>query len=191
MIQIAKYEKTVVRYLGMHLDKQLCFKHHIEVILRPKLVGLLYAMKYISRFTRLEFRRSFLFSILQNLFWPLFYIASISDTQKKALECWYNKFVRATVRAPDFVDTLTCRKIIGIESFSTGTVRMDARETIDFLSTERHDLIKGSLYKLNLTKLRTLKDENVKISDYIESHRNRWNFIPEALKENVYSIGEN
>ena len=285
--QLARYEKSVVRYLGIYLDKTLSFKHHIEVILRPKLVGLLYALKYISRFTRLQFRRSFLFSILQNLFWPLFYIVGLSNCQKTNLNTWYNKFCRACVRAPDFVDTLTCQEIIGIESFEKlvnrqvmtklmtisaresfyeqndiansecdfkeiftpykpenyhqqsyslrhtrtdnpfrlrkkliqnelsdminqnldyqelpwiknpehfrgrwwGTVRFDARESIEFLNQKRRDLIKSSLYHLTLTKQNNLKNENIEISLFIESKRNRWNFIPEALQENEYSIG--
>jgi len=66
-----------------------------------------------------------------------------------------------------------------------GSVRREARESIDFLNTHRHDLIKSSLYNLNLTKLTSLKTENIEISKYIENRRSFWNFIPQALKTNT------
>ena len=70
-----------------------------------------------------------------------------------------------------------------------GTVRFDARESIEFLNLKRRDLIKTSLYNLTLTKQNNLKNENNEISLFIENKRNRWNFIPQELQENEYSIG--
>ena len=135
--QLSQYEKSVVRYLGLFLDKELSFSHHIEVVLEKKLTGLLYALKYIGNFTRIKFRRELLFSILQNIYWPIFYIAGLSKTQKAALVTWYNKLVKGCVKVGFFVDIETCQQIIGIESFDqlfnrqmvTKLVTISARST--------------------------------------------------------------
>ena len=82
----------------------------------PPQVGKLY-LKYIGNFTRIKFRRELLFSILQNIYWPIFYIAGLSKSQKAALVTWYNKLVKGCVKVGFFVDIETCQKVIGIESF--------------------------------------------------------------------------
>ena len=82
-----------------------------------KLKCLKYALGYISKFTRMKWRRCFLFSILQNLFWPIFYIFTLSKSAKDQLKTWYNKLVKTTARVGFFVDIITAQRVVGIESF--------------------------------------------------------------------------
>ena len=278
--QLAQYEKNVVRYLGLFLDKELSFRHHIEVVLEKKLTGLLYALKYIGNFTRIKFRRELLFSILQNIYWPIFYIAGLSKSQKAALVTWYNKLVKGCVKVGFFVDIETCQKIIGIETFDQlynrqmvtklvtvsarssfykqngcenletdfseiytplklekyqirrelrpnrkevensfrlsktimqnevwkianesikwdelpwlknqtffkerwwGSVKITARESVENLGKKRQEIIKNSLYVQKLSKLKTLKQEKIVVSNFIENRRENWTFVPEEL----------
>lgn len=114
---LASYDRPVIRYLGLYFDNKLSFSYFINTILDKKLKCLKYALGYISKFTRIKWRRCFLFSILQNVFWPIFYIFTLSKSAKEQLKTWYNKLVKTAARLPFFVDIETAQNIIGIETF--------------------------------------------------------------------------
>ena len=65
----------------------------------------------------MKWRRCFLFSILQNILWPIFYIYTLSKTAKAKLATWYNKLVKTTARVGFFVDIETAQQIVGVETF--------------------------------------------------------------------------
>jgi len=279
--------ESVVRYLGLFLDKKLSFRHHIEVVLEKKLTGLLYALKYIGNFTRIKFRRELLFSILQNIYWPIFYIAGLPKSQKAALVTWYNKLDKGCVKVGFFVDIETCQKVIGIESFDQlfnrqmvtklvtvsarssfykhngcenletdfseiytplklekytirrdlrpnrkevensfrlsktimqnevwkiandsikwaelpwlknekffkerwwGSVKIEARESVESLGKKRKEIIKNSLYVQKLSKIKTLKQEKIEVSNFIENRREFWTFVPETLLNEKFNL---
>ena len=251
------------------------------------MTGLLYALKYIGSFTRIKFRRELLFSILQNIYWPIFYIAGLSKSQKAALVTWYNKLVKGCVKVGFFVDIQTCQKVIGIESFDQlfnrqmvtklvtisarstfyeqngfenietdfseiytplnlekyqirrdlrpnrkqfensfrlnktimqnevwkianatikwnelpwlksptffkerwwGSVKIVARESVECLGKKRQEIIKNSLYVQKLSKIKTLKQEKIEVSNFIESRRENWTFIPESLLTENFTL---
>ena len=114
---LASYDRPVLRYLGLYFDNKLSFNYFIGTVLDKKLKSLKYALGYISRFTRIKWRRCFLFSILQNVFWPIFYIFTLSDSAKEKLKTWYNKLVKTTAKVPFFVDIETAQMVVGIEAF--------------------------------------------------------------------------
>ena len=132
---LKQYEKEHCRYLGLFIDKHFTFRYHIECVLKSKINCLLYAFKIINKFVRMKTRRAILFSMLQNLFWPLFYIVQISQHLKQQLVTMYNKLCRACAKVGFFVDMNSVRSIIGIESFdelltrllTTKIVTVDAR----------------------------------------------------------------
>ena len=114
---LASYDRPVIRYLGLYFDKQLSFNYFINTILDKKLKCLKYALGYLSKFTRMKWRRCFLFSILQNVFWPIFYIFTLSKSAKDQLKTWYNKLVKTVAKVPFFVDIETAQQVVGIETF--------------------------------------------------------------------------
>ena len=132
---LKKYVKSEVRLLGIFVDSNMNFSYYVNVILQKKLNCLLYCMKCIAGFTRLSFRRCFLFSVIQTYVWPLFPIMAMSNSLKSVLQTWFFKFARAALRFPKFVDMGTVQSIIGMETFenlitrqiSTKVVSIDAR----------------------------------------------------------------
>ena len=123
---VRKYTKQEVRYLGLWLDSNMTFDYHINVILEKKLTCLIYALKFMGSFCRLQTRRAFLFSIFQVFIWPLFYILGVSETQKNVLKSWYLKLTRAAARMPKFVDWTSLETVIGLENFDVLLTRQVA-----------------------------------------------------------------
>ena len=132
---LKKFVKKEVRVLGIFVDSDMNFSYYVNVILQKKLQCLLYCMKSIAGFTRVAFRRCFLFSAIQTFVWPLFPILAMSNTLKNTLHTWFLKLVRAALRAPNFVDWQTLQRVIGMEDLesllerqvSTKIVSIDAR----------------------------------------------------------------
>ena len=133
--KLRKFVKKVVRCLGIFIDSDMSFSYYVNVILQKKLNCLLYCMKFVAGFTRVGFRRCFLFSAIQTFVWPLFTILAMSNNLRSVLQTWFLKFVRASLRAPKFLDWQTLQAVVGIENFenllerqvSTKIVSIDAR----------------------------------------------------------------
>ena len=67
-------------------------------------------------------------------------------------------------------------------------VRLEARSAVNVLVDKRSEIIKNSLYETKLKDAKTLKDENILISDYVESRRDFWTFFPPGVIDTNFVI---
>ena len=126
---IKKYSREATRYLGIYIDKRLSFCPHIERITR-KCAPLLSALRKLKHFICFKFRRSFMFSVIQNCFWVIFTIFALSDHAKSKIKKIYHKAARILTRVPDWVDIETSLKIGGLENFDKVTSRHASKRLI-------------------------------------------------------------
>ena len=67
-------------------------------------------------------------------------------------------------------------------------MKIVARESVECLVKKRQEIIKKSLYVQKLSKLKTLKLEKNEVSNFIESRRENWTFIPEGLLNETFKL---
>ena len=69
-----------------------------------------------------------------------------------------------------------------------GSVKIEARESVECLVKKRKEIIKISLYVQKLSKIKTLKQEKIEVSNFIENRREYWTFVPESLSNERFSL---
>ena len=69
-----------------------------------------------------------------------------------------------------------------------GSVKIEARESVESLGKKRKEIIKNSLYVQKLSKIKTLKQEKIEVSNFIENRREFWTFIPETLLNEKFNL---
>ena len=86
------------------------------------------ALRAMGKFVPMVHRRAFLFSICQNIFWPLFFIHTLSDTPLVETKQLYYAAARALCRTPKFVDINTVLQLGALETFDNLVTRHTVRK---------------------------------------------------------------
>ena len=92
----------------------------------------------MGQFVPFKHRRAYFFSMIQNIFWPIFFLHTLSTSASDTVRRLYEKAARTLCRTPKFIDWGTTSAVGGLEAYQDLLVRhtkrklthMDARRAL-------------------------------------------------------------